>query len=152
RGPVVVIKRKGPSPAIVFTITAIAALGAGFLILRLMRPAEEAPASPTAGATGTSPPTKAAETGLVHALSTPEPVLVYTSPLQGVDIDKLSKPEKDALLNKVVAEVKAHIARREGELARHAMEDLDKVAPNDARFYEIESQVLSLAIEMPPVP
>ncbi|MFN7974140.1 MAG: protein kinase [Acidobacteriota bacterium] len=106
-------------------------------------PTEPPTEPPTVMPSAETPPPETPETP-----ATPPP----PSALEGIDLKKLTKEEKDKLLDLLVDQVKMHVANKNAEAARRAMEDLDKVAPNDARFYELETQVLSLAIALPKMP
>ena len=174
RPPIVVVKRKGASPTLTFTVLLFAALVVGFFINQRILPARNPPApvephdtpdvaasgvgdpqDPTPGTTATGHPAvdPPPEPGLVHSFEKPEaPRVEVPNPLAGVDVAKLSAEEKEALLQKMAAEVRRHVARRDAVASRQALEYLTGAAPNDARFYELESQVLALAIELPPVP
>lgn len=124
-------------------------------------PVERPRLTPSAGSAGTpslaTTPSTEEETapapGLVHSFEATEaPPVQVKNPLDGVDVSKLTRDEKEGLVQQLVEEVRLHVRRGDPEASRTAKNNLDAAAPDDARFYELETQVLNLAIERPPAP
>ncbi len=152
--PVVVMKQAGPPVGIVAAILVLAIAVTGAFFLSRDRPEK---VDPTGQGTRPTPSTPASTPppvpGLIHSFVNPEKPPEVKNPLDGIDdVKKLSKEEKEELLEALVKEVNRQLALKSAKGARIAKEHLDQVAPDDARYYEIESQVLALAIRRTPTP